>query len=72
MAESKDFQLESASSRVGAVFVVGGGIAGIQAALDLAESGYRWIKYIRVSSVDPGSAPGEIDAVADVSPDPCP
>ncbi|MCK4434575.1 FAD-dependent oxidoreductase, partial [Candidatus Bathyarchaeota archaeon] len=27
--------------KVGAVLVVGGGIAGIQAALDLADSGFR-------------------------------
>ncbi|HUV56451.1 MAG TPA: FAD-dependent oxidoreductase, partial [Dehalococcoidales bacterium] len=31
----------STSDKVGAVMVVGGGIAGIQASLDLAESGYK-------------------------------
>jgi len=31
---------ESASAPVGSVMVVGGGIAGIQSALDLANSGY--------------------------------
>ena len=31
----------SASEKTGAVLVVGGGIAGIQASLDLAESGYK-------------------------------
>ncbi len=30
-----------AQSTTGAVMVVGGGIAGIQASLDLAESGYK-------------------------------
>jgi heterodisulfide reductase subunit A len=31
----------NANSRIGAVMVVGGGIAGIQASLDLADIGYR-------------------------------
>ncbi len=31
----------TASDKTGAVLVVGGGIAGIQASLDLAESGYK-------------------------------
>ncbi len=33
--------LDSMAQKSGAVLVVGGGIAGIQAALDLAESGYK-------------------------------
>jgi len=33
--------LDSTAQKSGAVLVVGGGIAGIQAALDLAESGYK-------------------------------
>ena len=32
--------VNAAETKVGAVMVVGGGIAGIQAALDLAESGF--------------------------------
>jgi len=36
----KSGQLKSKNNQVGAVLVVGGGIGGIQAALDLAESGY--------------------------------
>lgn len=33
-------ELKSGTSKVGSVLVVGGGVGGIQAALDLAESGY--------------------------------
>lgn len=33
-------EVKTAEKQVGAVLVVGGGIAGMQAALDLAESGY--------------------------------
>lgn len=36
----KSGRLKSKNQQVGAVLVVGGGIGGIQAALDLAESGY--------------------------------
>ena len=32
---------DNSNSRVGAVMVVGGGISGIQASLDLAETGYK-------------------------------
>jgi heterodisulfide reductase subunit A len=32
---------DNSDSRVGAVMVVGGGISGIQASLDLAEIGYK-------------------------------
>ena len=32
---------EPASQKTGAVLIIGGGIGGIQAALDLAESGYH-------------------------------
>ncbi len=32
---------DNSNSRVGAVMVVGGGISGIQASLDLAEIGYK-------------------------------
>jgi heterodisulfide reductase subunit A len=31
---------QSGNGKIGAVLVIGGGIGGIQAALDLAESGY--------------------------------
>jgi heterodisulfide reductase subunit A len=37
--ESKDLELEDEQA-VGAVMVVGGGISGMQAALDLAEAGF--------------------------------
>ena len=48
-------------SNFGDVMVVGGGISGIQASLDLAESGFDWIEYVRLT----GS--GEVDALADVA-----
>ena len=45
MEETKSFQAQNASQAagtepVGAVMVVGGGIAGMQSAIDLANSGY--------------------------------
>ncbi len=45
--------------KVGAVMVVGGGIAGIQAALDLANSGYY--VYLVESSGAIGGAMSQID-----------
>ncbi len=44
MTDTKDITLprqESASEKIGAVAVVGGGIAGMQAALDLARTGFK-------------------------------
>ncbi|MFC1994515.1 FAD-dependent oxidoreductase [Chloroflexota bacterium] len=41
MTEPKVSYLDTTAQKTGAVLVVGGGIAGIQAALDLAESGYK-------------------------------
>lgn len=37
---AKSSSQQAANHRIGAVLVVGGGVGGIQAALDLAESGY--------------------------------
>ena len=49
----------SETSKVGSVLVVGGGIGGIQAALDLAESGFK------VYVVDSSSAIGGVMAQLD-------
>src|SRR3972149_3910958 len=48
-----------ASEKVGAVLVVGGGVAGIQAALDLADSGFR------VYLIDKGASIGGVMAQLD-------
>ena len=40
LSQSEQISPDSDSSQVGAVMVVGAGIAGMQAALDLANSGY--------------------------------
>ena len=47
------------SEKVGAVLVIGGGIAGIQAALDLAESGY--FVYLVEESAAIGGAMAQLD-----------
>ena len=44
---------DSGPSTVGAVMVVGGGVAGIQAALDLAESGF-YVHLVEKSSASGG------------------
>ena len=41
MTGEKVIPLDSGNGKVGAVLVLGGGVAGIQASLDLAESGYH-------------------------------
>ena len=38
--KSGEFKAEMSENNIGSVMVVGGGIAGMQAALDLADSGY--------------------------------
>jgi len=45
--------------KVGAVLLVGGGIGGIQAALDLAESGYR--VYLLEKSPSVGGVMAQLD-----------
>ena len=47
------------NNKVGAVLVVGGGIAGVQASLDLAESGYY--VYLLESSPAIGGAMAQLD-----------
>ncbi|GFP32580.1 heterodisulfide reductase subunit A2, partial [Candidatus Hakubella thermalkaliphila] len=37
----KDTELKESNEKTGAVLVVGGGIAGMQASLDLADSGFK-------------------------------
>ncbi len=49
----------SKKDKVGAVLVVGGGIGGIQAALDLAESGYR--VYLLEKSPSVGGVMAQLD-----------
>jgi heterodisulfide reductase subunit A len=48
-----------AKKKIGAVLVVGGGVAGIQASLDLADSGFR------VYLIDQGSSIGGVMAQLD-------
>lgn len=48
-----------ANSRVGAVLVVGGGVAGMQAALDLAESGFYVYLVERTGAI--GGAMAQLD-----------
>ena len=55
----KSGQLKSKNNQVGAVLVVGGGIGGIQAALDLAESGYY--VYLVEKSPSVGGAMAQLD-----------
>ncbi len=48
-----------ANSRVGAVLVAGGGVAGMQAALDLAESGFYVYLVERTGAI--GGAMAQLD-----------
>jgi len=41
-------------------------------AFDLAESGFEWIQYVKVSGISGSSLDGEIDAFADIAPVPVP
>ena len=49
-------QKKSTSNQVGAVLVVGGGIAGMQAALDLANSGFYVYLVEKSASIGGGMA----------------
>ena len=51
--------MKESGGRVGAVLVVGAGIAGIQASLDLAESGYK--VYLVESSPSIGGVMTQLD-----------
>ena len=51
--------LKSGQDIIGAVMVVGGGIAGIQASLDLAELGYR--VYLVEKSASIGGVMAQLD-----------
>ena len=54
-----DQQTKSTNGKVGAALVVGGGVGGIQAALDLADSGFR--VYLVESSSSIGGKMPQLD-----------
>ena len=58
-AKAKDIKTAAATGKIGTMMVVGGGVAGVQAALDLTELGYY--VYLVEKSAAVGGAMAQLD-----------
>jgi heterodisulfide reductase subunit A len=59
MEKGKEMTTDATNQKLGSVLIVGGGIAGMQAALDLADSGYY--VYIVEKSPSIGGVMAQLD-----------